>query len=58
VKLFNPGEYELRILNDENENGTWDPGSYHLKKQPEKVMAIPRKISIRKNWANEIDIQL
>lgn len=58
VKLFNPGEYELRILNDENEDGTWDPGSYHLKKQPEKVMAIPKKISIRKNWDNEIDLVL
>ena len=58
VKLFNPGEYELRILNDENENGKWDPGNFHLKKQPEKAIAIPRKISIRKNWDNETDIQL
>ncbi|MEO8961203.1 MAG: Ig-like domain-containing domain [Ginsengibacter sp.] len=58
VKLFNPGEYELRILNDENENGKWDPGSLHLKKQPEKVIAIPRKITIRKDWDNETDIQL
>lgn len=58
VKLFNPGEYELRILDDKNENGTWDPGSYHLKKQPEKVIAIPRKISIRKNWDNETDLVL
>ncbi len=58
VKLFNPGEYELRILNDENENGKWDSGSYHLKKQPEKVIAIPRKISIRKDWDNETDIEL
>jgi uncharacterized protein (DUF2141 family) len=58
VKLFNPGEYELRILNDENENGKWDPGNFHLKRQPEKAIAIPRKISIRKNWDNEIDIEL
>jgi len=58
AKLFNPGEYELRILNDENENGKWDPGNFHLKKQPEKAIAIPRKISIRKNWDNETDIQL
>jgi len=58
VKLFKPGEYELRILNDENENGKWDPGSLHLKRQPEKVIAIPKKISIRKDWDNETDIQL
>jgi hypothetical protein len=58
VKLFNPGEYELRILDDENDNGKWDPGSYHLRKQPEKAMAIPKKISIRGNWDNEYDIEL
>jgi uncharacterized protein (DUF2141 family) len=58
LKLFNPGEYELRILNDENENGKWDPGDYHLKKQPEKVTAIKRKISIRADWDNEYDIVL
>lgn len=58
VKLFNPGEYELRILDDENDNGVWDPGSYHLRKQPEKVIAIPKKISIRADWDNEADIVL
>jgi hypothetical protein len=58
VKLFNPGEYELRILDDENENGTWDPGNFHLKKQPEKVIAIPKKISIRADWDNEANVEL
>ncbi len=58
VKLFNPGDYELRILDDENENGTWDPGDYHLKKQPEKVIAIPKKISIRADWDNEANVEL
>jgi len=58
VKLFNPGEYELRILNDENENGKWDPGDYHLKKQPEKVISYPKKINIRADWDNESDVIL
>lgn len=58
VPLFNPGEYELRILDDENENGTWDPGDYHLKKQPERVEAILKKLSIRANWDNEATISL
>ncbi len=57
-KLFGPGEYEIRILNDENDNGTWDPGNYHLRKQPEKVISIAKKISIRGDWDNESDIIL
>jgi hypothetical protein len=58
VRLFNPGDYEVRILEDDNKNGIWDPGSYHLKKQPEKVYAIPQKINIRNDWENERDIVL
>ncbi len=58
VKLFNPGDYEVRILEDTNKNGVWDPGNYDLKLQPEKVYAIPQKINIRGNWENERDIAL
>ncbi len=57
-KLFEPGEYEIRILDDENDNGTWDPGDYHLKKQPEKVISIYKKIGIRSDWDNEADVIL
>jgi uncharacterized protein (DUF2141 family) len=58
AKLFNPGDYEIRILEDVNKNGIWDPGNYHLKLQPEKVYAIPQKINIRADWDNESDIIL
>ena len=58
VKLFNPGEYDLRILDDENDNGIWDPGNYHLRKQPERVISYPKKISIRADWDNEADVVL
>ncbi|MBS1511104.1 MAG: Ig-like domain-containing protein [Bacteroidetes bacterium] len=57
-KLFTPGEYELRILFDDNNNGKWDPGSYEKKRQPEKVVTLPKKISIRENWDNESEINL
>ncbi len=58
AKLFNPGDYELRILDDTNKNGIWDPGNYHLKLQPEKVFAIKQKLNIRVDWDNERDIIL
>jgi Bacterial Ig-like domain len=57
-KLFIPGEYEIRILYDDNNNGKWDPGNYTKKLQPEKVITLPKKISVRENWDNESDINL
>jgi len=57
--LFNPGEYELRILFDENKNGVWDPGEFFGKrKQPEIVRPIERKLTIKPSWQNEFDITL
>jgi hypothetical protein len=57
-KIFEPGEYEIRILYDENNNGKWDPGDYQKKKQPEKVIAIDQKLNIRADWDNESDVVL
>lgn len=59
VPLFFPGEYELRILFDENRNGKWDPGVFFKEhKQPELTKPIDRKIIIRPNWDNEFEIAL
>lgn len=57
-KLFAPGEYDLRILYDNNKNGKWDPGNYSQKLQPEKVIPLPQKLGIRADWDNERDIKL
>ncbi len=57
-KLFKPGEYELRLLYDTNNNGKWDAGNYSKKIQPETVKLLPQKVSIRPNWDNERDINL
>jgi hypothetical protein len=54
-----PGEYELRILYDENKNEVWDPGEFFGKhKQPEKVVPINRKLNIKANWQNEFEVTL
>jgi hypothetical protein len=37
---------------------TWTPGDFELKKQPEIVIAIPRKVAIKQNWDNEVNVQL
>jgi hypothetical protein len=57
--LFLPGEYELRILYDTNKNGVWDPGQFFGKRiQPELVKPIERKINVKENWENELEIAL
>lgn len=56
--LFNTGEYEIRILYDQNDNLKWDAGNYMKKIQPEKIVADGKKYTIRANWDNEITIEL
>lgn len=57
-KMMPPGEYEIRILFDSNQNGRWDPGDYSKKIQPEKVTVLPQKLGVKANWDNERDIKL
>jgi hypothetical protein len=59
AQLFQPGEYDLRILYDENKNGIWDAGEFFGKhRQPEKVQPINRKLNVKANWDNIVDITL
>jgi hypothetical protein len=57
-KFFNPGEFELRILYDANNNGIWDPGNYKKKLQPEHALTLDKKLTIKANWDNEREIEL
>lgn len=58
-KLYNPGDYDLRILYDDNKNGKWDPGKFFgVHKQPEVVIPINTKLSVRGNWDNDQEITL
>ncbi len=44
------GQYYLRLLIDEDNNGIWDPGNIHIRKKAEKVYYLDRPISIKENW--------
>ena len=57
-KFVVPGEYEIRILFDDNNNGKWDPGDYTKKRQPEKAITLKDKLAVKANWDNERDIKL
>lgn len=48
-----PKTYRVSVFCDENRNGSWDPGDYATKRQPEKVYIFPNNISIRAYWDSE-----
>lgn len=59
TKLFTPGDYEIRILYDTNENGIWDPGNFFEGRlQPEIVLSITEKLSVKPGWDDEVTIEI
>jgi hypothetical protein len=57
--LFLPGEFDLRILEDANKNGVWDRGEFFGRhRQPEIVKPVERKLNVKANWENEVEIIL
>ncbi|MBF9253097.1 Ig-like domain-containing protein [Pontibacter sp. 172403-2] len=52
-----PGQYRIRVLVDENKNGSWDKPDPELKKPMEQVYFYPQPIDVRANWDVE-DIKL
>ena len=53
-----PGEYMIRILIDENENGKWDTGNYAEHIQPEQFIYYMGKINVRANWEIKVDFEV
>ncbi len=52
-----PGSYSLRIIEDLNSNGQWDPGNYLKKQQSEKYFELPLE-KVKGNWIIEKQIDL
>ncbi|AKD02815.1 Ig-like domain-containing domain [Pontibacter korlensis] len=48
-----PGNYYLRVLIDENNNGKWEKADPNFEKQPEPVYLYPELVEIRANWEVE-----
>ena len=46
----NPGDYNVRLIHDENKNMKWDPGNYLKKVNPEETAHSIEKIKVRANW--------
>jgi len=54
-ELVPPGEYTMKLIFDENNNGKWDTGNYLKHKHAEKVIFNDSPINVRSNW--DIDVE-
>ena len=58
IPFLGPGEYQVRIVLDANENGQWDTGNYLEKRQPEEVLYLDEPFELRANWDQNVTITL
>ncbi len=49
-KMLEPGEYQLKVIIDENKNGRWDATDLDRNLPPEKIIYYKEKIKLRANW--------
>lgn len=50
-----PGKYNLRIVQDNNGNGKWDPGNFETGTQPDVAYYYKETIELKANWDQETD---
>ncbi|UTW64292.1 Ig-like domain-containing protein [bacterium SCSIO 12741] len=50
-----PGNYRIKMIFDDNQNGKWDPGTFIPRKQPEKVIYFSGQIEIKEGWDKELE---
>ena len=55
-EFLKPNDYTLKIVEDQNGNQRWDPGSYEEKKYPEKIFSISLE-TLRANWTVESEVK-
>lgn len=54
-KYLLPGKYNVRVFEDFNANGEWDPGNFQLGIPPDIAYYYPITIDLKANWDQEID---
>lgn len=50
-----PGKYNVRVVEDYNGNGRWDPGNFDQGVQPDISYYYSDTIDLKANWDQEID---
>ena len=50
-----PADYSMRIVYDDDRNGTWTTGDLFLRRQPELVVPHTTVITLKPGWENQVD---
>jgi len=58
VKYLKPGNYQLKIIEDTNNNGKWDTGNYQKGLQAERIYYDKTNISIKAYWDIEQSVDM
>ena len=58
MNLLDPGTYSLRVIEDQNGNGIWDPSNYQMRRSAERIFYYEgenqtRDLVIRGGWTLE-----
>jgi uncharacterized protein (DUF2141 family) len=58
MNLLDPGTYSLRVIEDKNGNGIWDPSNYQLRRSAERIFYYEgeeqtRDLVVRGGWTLE-----
>ncbi|QTN38405.1 Ig-like domain-containing protein [Cryomorphaceae bacterium] len=53
-----PGQFRLRMIEDRNQNGRWDPGDYWTQVFSERVFYSETTLEVRANWELEYELNL
>lgn len=56
--LLPPGNYNFKLVFDDNQNGKWNTGNYWTKQQPERIEYYNQPISIRPGWDQDIEWEI
>lgn len=57
LNLLAPGDYTIRIIEDENGDGEWTTGSLKEKRHAEKVFPFPSTVPMKAGWEHMIDYE-
>ena len=55
LKEIIPGKYQLKFIEDNDQNGEWTTGNWEKKISAERVVNYPTEITIRSNWDLELE---